>query len=134
MFISIDESTVYCELTEDSEKSDASSSTTTKFMSAASKVLPNDNSRSSTSSGETITLTTPPALPILLDKPTSTDATKKERNIKIYDNLIEFDQNLPHTVTKLITPSGSQVYLVGTAHFSEESQNDVSLVSIYAIP
>jgi len=32
-------------------------------------------------------------------------------------------------VTLLNTPFGSKVYLVGTAHFSEESQDDVSYVS-----
>ncbi|GAB6029907.1 hypothetical protein CHUAL_005606 [Chamberlinius hualienensis] len=34
--------------------------------------------------------------------------------------------NLPDTVTRLETPNGSVVYIVGTAHFSVESQNDVS--------
>lgn len=48
--------------------------------------------------------------------------------IKIYSTLEEFDQNLPDTVTLLTTPEGSKVYLVGTAHFSENSCNDVSLV------
>lgn len=40
----------------------------------------------------------------------------------------EFDKNLPETVTLIKTPNGSKVYLIGTAHFSEESQNDVSRV------
>lgn len=48
--------------------------------------------------------------------------------LKIYGSLEEFDRNLPDTVTLLTTPEGSKVYLVGTAHFSESSQNDVSLV------
>ncbi|XP_058465490.1 traB domain-containing protein [Malaya genurostris] len=48
--------------------------------------------------------------------------------IKIYSSIEEFDRNLPDTVTLLTTPEGSKVYLVGTAHFSENSQNDVSLV------
>lgn len=43
-------------------------------------------------------------------------------------DLDEFDKNLPHTVTLLRTPSGARVYLVGTGHFSVESQNDVSKV------
>lgn len=38
----------------------------------------------------------------------------------------ELNPDLPSTVTKLETSWGSRVYLVGTAHFSEESQNDVS--------
>lgn len=46
----------------------------------------------------------------------------------MYGSLEEFEKNLPHTVTVLDTPFGSKVYLVGTAHFSHESQDDVSLV------
>lgn len=48
--------------------------------------------------------------------------------LKIYGSMEEFDKHLPDTVTLLTTPEGSKVYLVGTAHFSENSQNDVSLV------
>lgn len=48
--------------------------------------------------------------------------------VKIYNSIEEFDKNLPHTITILTTPQGSKVYLVGTAHFSRESQDDVSLV------
>lgn len=36
---------------------------------------------------------------------------------------------LPGTVTKLETPEGCKVYIVGTAHFSKESQDDVAKVS-----
>ena len=36
---------------------------------------------------------------------------------------------LPDTVTKLETPEGCKVYVVGTAHFSKESQDDVAKVS-----
>ncbi|XP_063991936.1 traB domain-containing protein isoform X2 [Diachasmimorpha longicaudata] len=46
--------------------------------------------------------------------------------VKQYDPTI--DDRLPETVTLLTTPDGGKVYLVGTAHFSEESQNDVSLI------
>ncbi|XP_018803067.1 PREDICTED: traB domain-containing protein [Bactrocera latifrons] len=53
-------------------------------------------------------------------------ATK--RDLKIYDTIEDFEKNLPSTVTVLDTPFGSRVYLVGTAHFSEESQDDVSYV------
>lgn len=35
---------------------------------------------------------------------------------------------MPETVTLLTSDFGSKVYLVGTAHFSEKSQDDVSLV------
>lgn len=40
----------------------------------------------------------------------------------------EFDQNLPETVTLIYGQNGSKIYLVGTAHFSQESQNDVAKV------
>lgn len=40
--------------------------------------------------------------------------------------------SLPSTVTKLETSWGSKVYVVGTAHFSEESQDDVSKVTFIA--
>ncbi|TSK38487.1 TraB domain-containing protein [Bagarius yarrelli] len=35
--------------------------------------------------------------------------------------------DLPDTVTRLTTPEGSVVYLVGTAHFSESSKKDVAM-------
>ncbi|XP_017039789.1 traB domain-containing protein [Drosophila ficusphila] len=56
------------------------------------------------------------------------DQPQTKREITIYDTIEEFEQNLPSTVTLLNTPFGSKVYLVGTAHFSEESQDDVSFV------
>lgn len=37
---------------------------------------------------------------------------------------------LPKTVTRLDTPEGSAVFLVGTAHFSKESHDDVATVRI----
>lgn len=41
----------------------------------------------------------------------------------------DFDNNLPETVTLLKhEQTGAKVYLVGTAHFSKESQEDVALV------
>ncbi|TRY85230.1 hypothetical protein DNTS_009268, partial [Danionella cerebrum] len=36
------------------------------------------------------------------------------------------DPELPETVTRLTTPEGSIVYLVGTAHFSDSSKKDVA--------
>ncbi|KAI4904462.1 hypothetical protein NFI96_015117 [Prochilodus magdalenae] len=36
------------------------------------------------------------------------------------------DPDLPDTVTRLTTPEGSIVYLVGTAHFSDSSKKDVA--------
>lgn len=40
----------------------------------------------------------------------------------------DFDNNLPETVTLLKHSTGAKIYLVGTAHFSRESQEDVSTV------
>lgn len=48
--------------------------------------------------------------------------------MKMYPSLEEFDKNLPPTVTLLQNEYGCKVYIVGTAHFSKESQEDVSLV------
>lgn len=68
-------------------------------------------------------------LPADDDQPTEPGHSQSQKDtIKIYSSLEEFDKNLPDTVTLLTTPHGSKVYLVGTAHFSENSQNDVSLV------
>lgn len=55
----------------------------------------------------------------------STEAFPK---LIIYDTIEEFNNNLPETVTLLKTPNGSSVYLIGTAHFSEKSQEDVAFV------
>lgn len=46
------------------------------------------------------------------------DATSEERN----------NEGLPNTVTILDVPNGGKVYLVGTAHFSLQSQEDVARV------
>lgn len=62
------------------------------------------------------------------DNNTECNPKTTPRIIKIYDTIEEFEKNLPQTVTILTTPFGSKVYLVGTAHFSEESQDDVSFV------
>lgn len=40
------------------------------------------------------------------------------------------DPHLPETVTRLSTHDGSVVYLVGTAHFSDNSKNDVATVGV----
>jgi hypothetical protein len=37
--------------------------------------------------------------------------------------------NLPRTVTQLVAEDGSRVYVVGTAHFSDDSKRDVAKVS-----
>ena len=39
------------------------------------------------------------------------------------------DPDLPDTVTKLTSLDGCKVYLVGTAHFSQSSQDDVAKVT-----
>ncbi|KAB0798226.1 hypothetical protein PPYR_09219 [Photinus pyralis] len=47
-----------------------------------------------------------------------------ENKVKLHSE--DFDNNLPETVTLLKHPeTGVKVYLVGTAHFSKESQDDV---------
>lgn len=38
------------------------------------------------------------------------------------------DDGMPETVTVLDAPNGGKVYLVGTAHFSLQSQEDVARV------
>jgi pheromone shutdown protein TraB len=50
------------------------------------------------------------------------------QDLKIYDDIEEFNQHLPETVTLLKAPNGNNVYLIGTAHFSEASQKDVAFV------
>lgn len=39
--------------------------------------------------------------------------------------------NFPDTVTVLKASNGSVIYLVGTAHFSKESQEDVAQVYLH---
>jgi len=60
----------------------------------------------------------------------SIEVSPKTPSPHLPDPLIveNFDENLPSTVTLLTTPDGVKVYLVGTAHFSIESQDDVSTV------
>lgn len=68
-------------------------------------------------------------LPVDDDELTEPACSQNDKGtIKVYNSLEEFDRHLPDTVTLLTTPEGSKLYLVGTAHFSESSQNDVSLV------
>lgn len=58
----------------------------------------------------------------------------KKQNL-ISDPLIveNFDDNLPKTVSLLTSREGAKVYLIGTAHFSLESMDDVSKVSLKMI-
>jgi pheromone shutdown protein TraB len=56
------------------------------------------------------------------------DSSDSFSNIKIYENIKDFNKNLPETVSLLQMPNGSNVYLCGTAHFSENSQRDVATV------
>lgn len=51
---------------------------------------------------------------------------KAQTPLRHYDPTI--DTKLPDTVSLLTTPDGGKVYLVGTAHFSMESQEDVAKV------
>lgn len=41
------------------------------------------------------------------------------------------NEGFPETVTILEAPTGGKVYLVGTAHFSEKSQQDVAEVILF---
>ena len=52
------------------------------------------------------------------------DEAADEEVLKINANLL-----LPNTVTELVASNGVKVYVVGTAHFSEQSQHDVIEVS-----
>ena len=47
------------------------------------------------------------------------------------DPEVEQLTKLPETVTHVISKNGVDVYIVGTAHFSMESQEDVAKVSYY---
>lgn len=55
-------------------------------------------------------------------------STTLPTDVPIYSSLAEFDRNLPPTVKLLHADNGAKVYLIGTAHFSRKSQDDVSLV------
>ncbi|XP_043257505.1 traB domain-containing protein isoform X1 [Colletes gigas] len=61
-----------------------------------------------------------------LDKSDNKNSDTNVSNQNEYDASI--DERLPETVTLLTTPEGAKLYLVGTAHFSIESQNDVSMI------
>lgn len=58
---------------------------------------------------------------------TPSDPAKKH-NVPDVVSESDFDSNLPETVTLLRGANGAKIYVVGTAHFSEESQNDVSVI------
>jgi hypothetical protein len=57
----------------------------------------------------------------------SSDDLRAPPSLFVYDPTI--DTQLPDTVSVLTTPEGAEVYVVGTAHFSVESQEDVAKVS-----
>ncbi|KAL5287037.1 hypothetical protein ACFFRR_008158 [Megaselia abdita] len=48
--------------------------------------------------------------------------------IRKYNSVEAFNKELPRTVELINTPDGDSVYVIGTAHFSLKSQDDVSLV------
>ena len=64
--------------------------------------------------------------------------SSKCEEIQVSQNKATADQSdatkLPSTVTVLNHISGSKVYLVGTAHFSKESQDDVVQVNFIKKP
>ena len=65
---------------------------------------------------------------------TGGEETDIEDNVDLSNGFVIRDRDpnpeLPETVTQLDTPWGSKVYVVGTAHFSQESQEDVAKVKI----
>uniref|UniRef100_A0A1A9W7M6 TraB domain-containing protein n=1 Tax=Glossina brevipalpis TaxID=37001 RepID=A0A1A9W7M6_9MUSC len=71
---------------------------------------------------------TPTSIGDLSPANSSSVQSQTKRPLTVYDTVEEFEANLPSTVTVLNTPFGSKVYLIGTTHFSEESQDDVSFV------
>uniref|UniRef100_A0A182JZB0 TraB n=1 Tax=Anopheles christyi TaxID=43041 RepID=A0A182JZB0_9DIPT len=132
-------STLSLDLSAAGELSDTINNVTLSFVS------------SSEEDGELLTASTPRAPDVSVNmsqSETSTSTTQDEKDsrdttanvsqlpaesgsdsaIPLYATLEEFDRNLPDTVTLLTKPDGTKVYLVGTAHFSESSQRDVSLV------
>ncbi|XP_020277934.1 traB domain-containing protein isoform X2 [Pseudomyrmex gracilis] len=60
------------------------------------------------------------------NKESNAVTSQPDKEKREYDPTI--DERLPETVTLLTTPDGGKLYLVGTAHFSVESQNDVSMI------
>lgn len=69
-----------------------------------------------------------PSRPVGANDNLSTNQTSKSPRDLAPTHPDDFDHNLPKTVTLLHGPNGAKVYLVGTAHFSLESQEDVSKV------
>lgn len=51
-----------------------------------------------------------------------------EDGIKKYDCIEDLNNDLPQTVQLITTPDGDSIYVIGTAHFSLKSQDDVSLI------
>ncbi len=49
---------------------------------------------------------------------------------RVLERSMHSDEQLPENVTKIEAEHGSKIYLVGTAHFSEASQEDVTQVSL----
>lgn len=65
------------------------------------------------------------------DYDNSGEESDVEDNAELYPSLRlrrQSNPQLPETVTTLETAHGSKVYVVGTAHFSLESQQDVAQV------
>ncbi|XP_053602701.1 traB domain-containing protein isoform X2 [Plodia interpunctella] len=60
------------------------------------------------------------------DSPTDNQTANSNPECDLED--LPMDDGLPETVTVLNAPDGGKVYLVGTAHFSLQSQEDVSKV------
>lgn len=66
--------------------------------------------------------------PMQQEEPQSSAIHKSEHSI---DDLFEIE---PPRLTRLVTINGSHVYIVGTAHFSQDSVNDVSKIIRFIKP
>lgn len=67
---------------------------------------------------------------IKTDKPATSNPQdmRSSCNANMTDLIAQDDQQLPSTLTRLNTANGAEVYLIGTAHFSEKSVQDVRQV------
>ncbi|KYM94944.1 PREDICTED: traB domain-containing protein [Cyphomyrmex costatus] len=111
-----------CEMTQSDSQSATQSSCTLSIVSMGDNRDDDSKMKSTESSDSEIILIDEDSN--IQNKGSNTGNTVNE--LKGYDPTI--DEKLPETVTLLTTPDGGKLYLVGTAHFSVESQNDVSKI------
>lgn len=56
------------------------------------------------------------------------EVSSAAHSARVLERSTHSDTELPENVTKIETEHGSKIYLVGTAHFSEASKEDVAKV------